>query len=748
MASKVQSGSPSASSDRMQRVWHRARQMARREANGLPTGLAALPALGARARRAIRYVAQDVRGWPSRVRTEASLREVIARAVPIPATRHAAALGEGYVSSAAQPVVSVIIPVYGKLDYTLRCLVSIGASRERTPFEIIVVDDASPDDTSAVLSRCPGIRIVRNERNSGFLDTANRGAREARGTHLLFLNNDTVVLPGWLDRLVETFETTPNAGLVGSRLIYPDLRLQESGGIVFRDASATNWGHARDPFNPSYTFLRDTDYVSFASAMMPRALFESIGGFDVRFRPAYYEDTDLAFAVRAAGKRVLVQPASRVIHHEGGTSGTDTSVGPKRHQVENQARFREKWASVLGAHSAYGDVTVRDLDRRAKQRVLFVVASTPRPDEDSGSIDLFETLRILVALGSRVTFVPALVHPVRGAPDVRAHDGKYTEALERIGIECPVFPYEPSLERLLRERGREFDLVVLARARIADRYLPAVRRSCPNARVIFHSLDLAHVREAREATLKRSALLGLVARDTKRRELRAARRSDMTLVISDTEAAELSRLVPDARVRVLPLVRSLPTIDATPVGRSGVLFVGHFRHRPNVDAVQFLVREVWPLVRAKAKGTVLHVVGSATPDSLRALATDDIVVHGHVADLGAMLATMRATIAPLRFGAGLKGKIAESLAHGVPCVTTTVGVEGSGLVHERNVLIADDAEGLARETVRVCADDTLWRTLSAAGLAHVSAAYSVQACTTRIAALLDELGMQDGAARV
>jgi GT2 family glycosyltransferase len=721
-------------------VLRRARQTAAREANGLPAGLAALPVLGARARRTLRYLAQDLRGWPARKRSEARLRDEIARAVPVAADAQEAALRAGYLSPASErPRVSVIIPVYGKLEYTLRCLVSIGASREQTSFEIVVVDDASPDTTGEVLSRCPGIRYVRNEQNRGFLDTANRGAAEARGELLLFLNNDTVVLPGWLDRLVETLEQTPDAGLVGSRLVYPDLRLQESGGIVFRDASATNWGHGRDPFNPSYTFLRDTDYVSAASALIPRALFEQIGGLDTRYRPAYYEDTDLAFAVRAAGKRVLVQPASRVVHHEGVTNGTDTAVGPKRHQVENQARFRVKWASVLDAHAPYGEVSAHELDRRAKRRVLFVVGNTPRPDHDSGSIDLFETLRILVALGSRVTFVPALPLRIPGVPDVLGHDGAYTEALERIGIECPVFPYEPSLERLLRERGRELDLVILTRARIAHRFLPAVRRYCPHAKVVFHSLDLAHVREAREATLKRSPLLHLVARDTKRRELRAARDADATFVITDAEAAELRRLVPEANVRVLPLVRALPSVRATPDGRRGVLFVGHFRHRPNVDAVQFLVREVWPHVRRAAPGTVLHLVGSATPEAVSALATDDVVVHGHVRDLAAMLAQVRATIAPLRFGAGLKGKVAESLAHGVPCVATSVGVEGSGLVHERDVLVADDSEGLARQTVRICADDTLWRALSAAGLAHARAAYSVEANTARIGALLDEL---------
>src|SRR5690606_3762654 len=135
----------------------------------------------------------------------------------------------------------------------------------------------------------------------------------------------------------------PGAGLVGSQLLYPDGRLQEAGGLVFDDGSAANYGRFEAPDDPRFASLRDTDYCSGAALAIARALFDRLGGFDGRYAPAYYEDTDLAFAVRAAGCRVLYQPASRVVHLEGASAGTDVRSGIKAYQVRNRAVFAAKW---------------------------------------------------------------------------------------------------------------------------------------------------------------------------------------------------------------------------------------------------------------------------------------------------------------------------------------------------------------------------------------------------------------------
>jgi GT2 family glycosyltransferase len=250
----------------------------------------------------------------------------------------------------AAPHISVIIPVFNRVELSLACLDALHGHASRWPYEVIVVDDGSSDLTQRLLSTLPGIRYCRSDENQGFVAACNHGAQQARGEFLVFLNNDTVVQSGWLDALRETFERWPAAGLVGSKLVLPSGRLQECGSLLYRDGSAANYGRGDDPDDPRYGFVREADYVSGAAMMIRRDLFVRLGAFDERYAPAYYEDTDLAMRVRAAGCHVLVNPDAVVIHREGGTAGTDLDAGVKRYQAINQVKFLERWRDALSAY--------------------------------------------------------------------------------------------------------------------------------------------------------------------------------------------------------------------------------------------------------------------------------------------------------------------------------------------------------------------------------------------------------------
>jgi GT2 family glycosyltransferase len=253
----------------------------------------------------------------------------------------------------ALPSASIIIPTYDGVEHLETCLVCLDETLpESFNGEVIVVDDGSGPAMQKMLEGWKGSRlnlqVVRNPKNCGFLASCNRGAHASKGDVLIFLNDDTLPQAGWLEALLRTFREYPDAGAVGSRLLYPDGRLQEAGGLVFRDGSAANFG--RDDFlveHPLYNHVREVDYCSGAALATPRSLFTEIGGFDKRFEPGYYEDTDYCFEVRKHKGRVYYQPESVVIHTEGGTGGTDLTAGAKRYQVVNQGKFEEKWKEAL-----------------------------------------------------------------------------------------------------------------------------------------------------------------------------------------------------------------------------------------------------------------------------------------------------------------------------------------------------------------------------------------------------------------
>jgi GT2 family glycosyltransferase len=246
-----------------------------------------------------------------------------------------------------QPYVSIVIPVYNKILYTQNCLASI-LEHTDVPYEVIVVDDNSSDATAETLAQMQNVRVVHANENRGFVRSCNAGANVARAGYILFLNNDTTVTTGWLSSLVETLDRDCAAGAVGSKLVYPDGTLQEAGGIIWKDASGWNFGKFDDASKPEYNYLREVDYCSGAALMIRKELFEQVGGFDTRYSPGYWEDTDLCFSVRKKGYKVMFQPESVVIHFEGISAGTSTSSGMKRYQEINAGKFVEKWSKELG----------------------------------------------------------------------------------------------------------------------------------------------------------------------------------------------------------------------------------------------------------------------------------------------------------------------------------------------------------------------------------------------------------------
>lgn len=633
----------------------------------------------------------------------------------------------------SMPEISIIVPVYNQIEYTLNCLRSI--MKQETPFsyEVLIMDDCSPDSTVQLLKNIEGLRYYKNQKNLGFLRNCNRGAELAHGNYLVFLNNDTLVEANWLMSLRELFDSQDNVGLVGSKLVYPDGRLQEAGGIVWEDASAWNWGHSQDPQHPRYNYVRDADYISGASIMIEKDFFDRLNKFDERFLPAYYEDTDLCFSVRAAGLRVVYQPASVAVHYEGVSSGTDLSSGVKQYQVSNKENFFDKWQDVLSTYLPNGVMPEVASDRVVKGHVLIIDACTPTPDQDSGSLDMYNLIKILIDQGFRVHFIPYTNF---------AHFGRYTADLQQMGVECIYAPYYKTSKAYLKENGSLFSNIILSRVSVAHETIDQVRRYCDKAKVIFYTVDLHFLREQREAELSGNARKKKLADETRDRELAIMDKSDTTIVLSEIEKQQLEKLG-KKHIELVPLIRDIEDISVSPFeNRNGVLFIGGYQHTPNVDAVDWLVDEIWPEIRKLVKENgwqpiTLHLYGSQMPERFKEIPDEDIHAHGFIENLSRAFDSVRLSVAPLRYGAGLKGKIATSLEQGVPVVGSNLAFEGMSQQGIEDIkACSDNAKDIAQLIVDIYNDREHWYKASAAGKSYVRDQYSLENVFEKIATIV------------
>ena len=623
--------------------------------------------------------------------------------------------------------VSIVIPVFNQLPLTQFCLSSVQQHHDQVRFEVIVVDDCSTDATASEIGKLPGVVYLRNETNAGFIASCNRGAGKARGKYLVFLNNDTEVTEGWLSSLLETFALQPRAGLVGSKLVYPDGRLQEAGGIIWRDGSGWNRGKFQDPDKPEYNYLKEVDYCSAACVMLPKSLFEKVGGFDAKYAPAYYEDTDLAFKIAQAGFKVLYQPLSKIVHYEGATGGTDISAGTKKYQAVNRQTFVSSWAAVLATKAQNGDLETYNALADGQKRILVIDHHLPMIDRDAGSVRMFHILNILHELGHKVTFLP----------DNIADIPPYGNELRKRGIEVIHHPYCKSVRHYLETHGAALDIVILSRCDFARKHIADVRHCAPQSRIIFDTVDLHYLRTSREAALTGDPELKIKAEEKKLQEYNLMDEADETWVVSRFEQELLQKDRLDKSIEIVPTIVDVPGSNMPFSFRQDFLFIGSFQHAPNVDAVIFFTNEIYPLINERLTGIKFYIIGDKAPPAVIALASENIVVTGLQADVRPYFDSVKLSIAPLRFGAGVKGKINQSMGFGVPVVATPLAVEGMGLTDRREVMIGDRPETFAEALVELYRSESLWNELSERGIEHTRRHYSKEAARALLARLFN-----------
>jgi len=621
----------------------------------------------------------------------------------------------------AFPKISIIIITLDQVDALKRNLASIEQKSTYKNYEIIIVTN-NHDESSEMRKFLETVKhtVCIYDEQYSFGAMNNFGASKAKGEFLLFLNDDVeVITSNWLEAFL-SLGLNDSTGAVGAKLLLSNGKLQDCSGIVWRNGEAWNYGRNHDPDEPKFNYVRDVDYCSGSCLFVRADIFDKVGGFDSRFEPAYWEDTDLCFSIRKLGYRILYQPMAKIIHNEGTTQGTSTDKGLKSYQIVNQKKFQEKWKSELENHLDDSiENALLECNRREGLNILYIDHYVPEPDQDSGSLRTFRILGILSSMGNKITFWPDNLHYTK----------PYVQELQQKGIE--VIFGSNNFDKFLDERKHVYDIVIMARPYISIKYIDSIKSMMPNCKIIYDSIDLHFLRMMRGDSVKNNHDADETEK-MRQLELSLMKKSDVTILTSTAEAEILHKEDNSLKFSIIPNVH----IEAESIEkfekRKNMIFLGGFQHAPNIDAAEFLINDIWPLIKQKISDAKLFIVGSHPPENIKKLASDDIVVTGFVKDLTSYYQECKIMLAPLRYGAGVKGKITQSLARGLPVVTTSIGGEGIDLLDSKNCMISDKPEDFAKKAVLVYTDEELWQKLSSNGL-KVAKEYSpekTRACLT------------------
>ena len=611
-----------------------------------------------------------------------------------------------------RPRASIILLAWKRVDLLLTCLRSLSDSiGRRVDYEVVVASNDAPQSSrDALKSQTEGVRLVEAQANLGFGGGCNLAASVARGEYLVMLNDDCIVAPGWLEWLVSTADANPQAAAVGSLVLFPDGRIQEAGSVIWADGSTMPVGRNLPGNSLEWHFVRQVDYVSACSLLVRRRAWEQVGGFDNDYHPAYYEDVDLCLALRESGYQVLLEPRSRVWHHESASSDelVKTFLFKRNHgRLQRKRADTLRWQEPARPTEPAALVRAAWRARGAPRRVLIIDDRVPEPSLGSGYGRMFTAALEIAASGYAVAIAPAA--GVQGAPP---------DALISAGV--AVVPGD--LQGHLSCPWVNYDAVIISRPHNFERAGDIVRTYQPNAVLLYDCEALFWRRLVLQATFvtdqaERDSLQQAAA-DMRALEERIVIECDAAVTVSKDEAAVLTAV--NGCCPISPLLPAEPSVSfgtRTFDERFGVAYVAGWlagSGSPNADGLRWFVANVLPLVRLSIPWVRVHVTGANPPADLLELADPNLLFEGLVADLPALYDRTRVVISPIRFGAGVKVKTVQALQYGVPVVSTSCGSEGIDTYGLDAIAIADDPKDFARSLVTLLSDRSQWEARRAA----------------------------------
>jgi len=641
-------------------------------------------------------------------------------------------------SSASGARVTVLIPAYDDVREVSLCLESIFSFPTRTPFTVIVGDDASPNEDLRVLDGLPGVRIVRQPKNLGYVDHVNELAKYVDTEFLLTLNQDTIVCPGWLDELVDEMDRHPECSVVGPRIVDTEFKIREAGAILFKDGHAAHRGRGQNPEEPSYNYSMEVDYVSGCALLSRTSVWRRLGGLRQDFAPAYYDDGDYCLRIQMEGEIVRYAPLSSVVHFEGTSMGRDEtdSTSLKHHQVLNRQRLASLHPA-LAERSSIEDLPWPDSHCQSKPLAVCVLERAPNASRDGGSVDFVLLIEYLVELGYRTALVfTTEVHPER------------TVEWRAKGVQCTQFGHRDT-KRLFETAEIVWSLGIIAG-------LELIRNGFQHRLWIHHTSDCATRRlegmldiAQRTPDMTRDSFdwyVGLPKRPDAMWELerKVIESPNITLFVSDEDLAYCQARGVDGNFIRIPIFRGIHRTDVADYeipALQTVGFVGSFSHSANPDAVEYFLSTIWPAVHRELPASQFLIWGSniSRSNTETWAAIPGVVVRGWFSTWEQVICETRVFVSPLRFGAGMKGKVLQSLLLGRPVIGTRLSFEGLDTAKLHSTFASDDPQVIADSLIESLRSDSCWGRSLQAGQALLSRNFYRDAEVAQLKELLERL---------
>lgn len=617
------------------------------------------------------------------------------------------------------PQISVILVLYNRAELTFQCLQSLAADTtlvSEYPIELIIVDNASSDQTSELLNCLEGIKLIQNEENLNFVAAVNQAYQIATGEYLLLLNNDAQVLPGSIASAVNTIQNGANIGAVGGKVVLLDGTLQEAGSIVWNDGSCLGYGRGESPKAPAYMFQRDVDYCSGVFLLTKRTLFEQMGGFDSDYKPAYYEETDYCLRLWERGERVVYDPDAVVFHFEFASSTSSEAAFAL--QKAHQDLFVQKHSDQLASHlnPSPSNILAARSAQRDLPRILFIEDRVPHAFLGSGYPRAQNILKSLVDLGYFVTFYP-LTFPKEAWQSVYQDIPKQVEVIIDSGV--------AGLESFLQERAHYFQAILVSRPHNAE-YLEPILTNYPDwftdTKIIYDAEAIYALREAEQVRVTGKEISQQEIQTQLQQELNLAKKADAVIAVSELEKQHfIEQGISSPTYTLGHTLQAMPT-ETSFEKREGILFVGaiHDEYSPNADSMFWFVEQILPRIRSRlASHLKFTIAGFSDCQKIFDLQDNATQVLGKVEELKPLYEHAKIFVAPTRFAAGIPRKVHEAAAQGIPVVTTSLIAKQLGWQSGSELLVADAPENFAGECTRLYQDPVLWNQLRENALQRV-----------------------------